>query len=181
MRIIKVVVLMIALTNTAFSQVKPALLPSDFVELQRGRCEGSCPIYAVRIYADGRIAWTGISGVRSPGKATARISANEATSLIREFRAKGFWDLRDEYPGGIDGPTAVVILHEGKAEKRVSDAGHAPTWLQILENRVDKAANTDKWIHESLPTSPIRTRPSSSRTLIKNIVREDNEPMSGTN
>src|SRR5947209_16055953 len=33
--------------------------PSDFVELQRTSCFGSCPVYTVRIHADGLVNWRG--------------------------------------------------------------------------------------------------------------------------
>jgi hypothetical protein len=131
----------------AASLSSQAALRDDFVELQRTRCNGTCPAYSVRVYADGRVNWDGKYAVRVRGTASARISTKLAQELLENLRAGGFWDLRDEYRRRFeDTPGAVVILHIGKREKRVIDNGTAPTWLQLLENKIDTVANTQRWI-----------------------------------
>jgi hypothetical protein len=124
-----------------------ALLRDDFVELQRTRCDGVCPAYSVRVYADGRVRWDGKYAVRVSGTADAHVSAKLAQELLEKLRAGGFCDLRDKYLSNSKGPSrAVVILHIGKREKRVIDNGTAPIWVQLLENKIDTVANTQRWI-----------------------------------
>ncbi len=47
--------------------------PGDYVELQRGPCFGSCPVYSLRIYADGRVNWKGEQNVQVAGEQTAAV------------------------------------------------------------------------------------------------------------
>jgi len=152
------ILLMLMMEKSSLSQAA-SLRRTDFVELQRTSCEGSCPVYSVRIYADGRVLWDGLRAVKVSGNATARVAPAQARKLIEQFRTGGFWDLRDNYLASTtDLPGAITILHIGKREKRVVDGGPGPVWFQILGLHVDSLANTHQWID---PDKPPRKLPNS--------------------
>ena len=117
---------------------------NDFVELQRTECLGSCPVYTVRIFADGRVVWKGKSAVKVRGDATSHVALAEASKLIEKFIASGFWDLPDPHGrSSVDGPSSITTLHVGKRERRYP--GISPIWVELLGLKVDSLANTKQW------------------------------------
>ena len=125
------------------------LSAGDYVELQRTQCFGSCPVYKVRVYADGQIAWSGTRHVQVVGERTGQITSEAARALIDQFRAAGFWNLCQSYTRMVtDLPTAIAVVHVANSEKSVSDrAQGAPDWLRDLDRTVDAVADTHAWIH----------------------------------
>jgi hypothetical protein len=125
------------------------LSAGDYVELQRTQCFGSCPVYKVRVYADGQVAWSGTGHVQVVGEKTGQITSEAARSLIDQFRAAGFWNLCQSYTRMVtDFPTAIAVVHVANSEKSVSDrAQGAPDWLRELDRTVDAVADTYAWIH----------------------------------
>ena len=118
--------------------------PNDFVELQRTSCFGACPVYTVRIRADGNV-----QGVVARQPVTANVSPADARALIDSLAANGFWYLCGRYAWpATDGPTTLTTLHIGDHEKRVSNYFNgAPRLLQEFEYEIDSLADTHRWIH----------------------------------
>jgi uncharacterized protein DUF6438/ankyrin repeat protein len=125
------------------------LASSDFVELHRGSCYGSCPGYTVRISADGSVAWLGQGSVHQQGRASAQIAAANAKALVEQFRSVEFWSLCEGYSQGItDLPTYETVVYIGGNAKRVSDyADSAPDFLRKLDLQLDTLADTHRWRH----------------------------------
>jgi hypothetical protein len=126
-----------------------ALLATDYVELQRTGCFGSCPTYTVRISADGQVSWHGDRWVRVNGPATATVNPADARALLERLRTNGFWELCDTYSTRVtDGATVSTTLHVGNHEKRVSDyLSKAPDSLRMFEREIDSLAGTHRWIN----------------------------------
>jgi len=133
--------------TTALPPMAPQ--PSDFVELQRTSCFGSCPVYTVQIHADGHVNWRGERSVRVVGEDTATIKPLDARALIEKFRTVGFWNLCSSYSAMVtDVPTVITTVRLADQEKRVSNYFNmAPSWLQPLEYEIDSVADTHRWIH----------------------------------
>src|SRR5437868_5071788 len=133
--------------TTALPPMAPQ--PSDFVELQRTSCFGSCPVYTVQIHADGHVNWRGKRSVRVVGEDTATIKPLDARALIEKFRTAGFWNLCSSYSAMVtDVPTVITTVRLADQEKRVSNYfSMAPSWLQPLEYEIDSVADTHRWIH----------------------------------
>jgi len=123
--------------------------PDDFVELRRSSCFGSCPVYTVRVSADGRITWQGERYVRVTGEETGSIEAATARALIEKFLAMDGWSLCSSYSVRVtDEATVTTTFHVGDREKRISDYFNtAPDWLRELEYGIDTLANTHRWVH----------------------------------
>jgi hypothetical protein len=139
----------IAAVSTAQNTAPPSISASDYLELERTTCFGSCPAYTVRIQADGQVTWKGVNYVKVVGNASARVPAVQARTLIEKAVANGFWDLNAGYSANVtDAPTYFTTLHIGTREKRVGDyASMAPKPLQDLETEIDSLANTYRWVH----------------------------------
>ncbi|HTA46158.1 MAG TPA: ankyrin repeat domain-containing protein [Bryobacteraceae bacterium] len=131
----------------------------DYVEVQRGRCFGSCAVYSVRVQADGQISWRGDEYVHVIGPAADQIAPEPVQVLLDNFRSAGFWSLCQSYTRAVsDVPTTITVVHLANTQKSVSDrADGAPDWLRELDLAVDTLADTHRWIHgdprqETLPS-----------------------------
>jgi len=123
--------------------------PQDFVELSRSGCYGTCPIYTVRISANGDVSWNSRMYVDAIGERRATIKAEDARVLLEQFRADRFWSLCGSYTQNItDSSTIETHVEIGGQSKTVSNyANSAPAWVAELEDAIDDAANTHRWRH----------------------------------
>lgn len=121
------------------------------IELSRTVCYGRCPAYSVTIQGDGKIHFDGESFVAIPGKHDAQIPTEAVKSLVRRFESARFFAVGDKYVASVtDNPTYTLTLTVGGKTKRVTDyVGEQvgmPLVITDLENAVDEAAGTERWI-----------------------------------
>jgi hypothetical protein len=126
--------------------------PSRFsIQLSRSGCYGTCPSYSVVVHGDGKIEFHGKRYVAIPGDYQARIAPEAAERLLERFRAADFFGFKDEYRAGVtDNPTYCLELVIGAKKKTIID--YVGTWVGMptsiseLEDAVDEAAGTDRWV-----------------------------------
>lgn len=138
------------------------------ITLERSGCFGSCPRYQVSIDGNGNVVFdTGPNsaelgfgdgpdystdtGVRVAGKYRAKIPAETVDDLIDEFQSADFFSLNDAYRSEVtDNPTYVVSIDTGNGTKSVvdyaGDRAGMPAAVTRIEEAIDKAARTDRWI-----------------------------------
>lgn len=121
-----------------------------WVELDRTMCTGrtgwyrpECDEYTVRVYADGRVQWDGLTNVTTLGEAEGRIEPHEAQRLI---------DATERRLPKL-GPLECAVDHTHKVGILVARPGAA----QVLRywgcgrpylaagRPIDQAAGTDRW------------------------------------
>jgi hypothetical protein len=134
-----------------------ACAQSPVITLQRTACFGTCPIYSVQIFADGRVLYDGAQFVQITGKRESSISPEAVQQLVRDFLAIDYFHLKDAYetyrnPDGsethiTDLSTTYTSLRLGNREKSVKDYAFAPDRLVRLEWEIDRVAGTHQWIH----------------------------------
>lgn len=126
-----------------------ALRDSDFVELQRGGCLGSCPVYSLRIQANGEVTWKGDYWVNTEGAASETVSSRRAKALIEEFRTPAIWSLCHCYSQMVtERPAYQTTISIGGTRKHVLDfANSAPEFLRRLDLQIDSLANSHLWRH----------------------------------
>ncbi len=133
--------------------------PDLLITLDRGGCEKRCAVYRLTVAARGDVTYEGRYYVRVGGIAHARIDAADVKSLWDAFQAIHFSDLDAEYgyttTDGCrsvlsDAPVATLTLTFGGRSKSVIHhhrcIGEIPAQLTALEDRVDRAAHTVRWI-----------------------------------
>jgi hypothetical protein len=143
-------------------------IPDDTViSLQRGNCEGGCPVYRVMIFANGDVIWQGRGRVSTIGVVLSRIERDHVRALIQQFQAIDYFHLDNIYgyrgtgcrSSAPDMPMVVTSLSSGGLSKIVSHhdgcVGDMSEKLTALENSIDKAVNTARWI----TGAPPRKRP----------------------
>jgi uncharacterized protein DUF6438 len=138
----------------------PITIPDDTViTLQRGNCEVmECPIYRVMIFADGDVIWQGRGRVARLGVALSRIDGDRIRALLQDFASIDYFHLDNIY--GFNGsgcrsmepytPTVITSLSMGGLSKILSHhegcVGEVSQKLKALENSIDRAADTARWI-----------------------------------
>jgi hypothetical protein len=126
--------------------------PTGFsMQLSRSGCYGTCPRYSVVVHGDGKVEFHGLHYVAIPGDYQARITPEAASRLLERFRAVGFFELKDTYRASVtDNPTYRLELVIGTKKKTIVD--YVGTWVGMpksiseLEDAVDEAAGTDRWV-----------------------------------
>ncbi len=141
------------------------IIPKDTViTLERTGCNGSCPIYKLRISADGSLAYDGQMYVKTKGIVRSTVSQEQLRQLISEFEKAKYFSLRDSYVAAPDGcptnwkdnPSAITSVQmEGKKksishyygcrEQGVNSLVY-PQELYKLESRIDEIVNSKQWI-----------------------------------
>lgn len=129
------------------------------ITLQRGACEKRCSVYKLAIFADGTLLYDGQSYVRKTGPVAATIPTSEVVRLVADFQAANYFAMKSQY--GYDGvadcssvesdaPVAITSVTAGSQSKSVIHhhrcRGAVPDQLTRLEDELDKAANTRRWI-----------------------------------
>jgi hypothetical protein len=138
------------------------------IELTRSACYGSCPDYKVSIDGAGNVVFSTreapadpVSGVHREfsfgrgvlveGVHRAKIDRATLDALIAQFRDAHFFGLKKEYFYSVtDNPTQVVRFASGPSEMTVTDyvgtAAGLPPAAKALEQAIDQAADTARWV-----------------------------------
>ncbi|WP_343715394.1 ankyrin repeat domain-containing protein [Inquilinus sp.] len=133
------------------------------VRLTRSACFGWCPAYAVAIAGDGSVTYDGVSSVAVSGRFQDRIAPAEVAALVAMFERADFFALKDEYIAEVtDSPFYSVSLAIDGRTKKITDyvgkmAG-MPAVVTELEDAVDRAAATAKWVKGTPETIPMLRR-----------------------
>ena len=99
--------------------------PSDrypvTVELSRGPCYGWFPRYSVRVRGNGSVEYTDYEFMRVLGKATAKLSTEQATTILQKLESVGFFGIEDRaFLWGWHTETIAVLVSAGGATHCVS-------------------------------------------------------------
>lgn len=144
-------------------------IPRDMLMLmQRGNCEGGCPVYRVAIFSNGDVVWQGTARVAKVGVLQSHLEPDQVRDLIDEFRSIDYLHLENiyDYRGkgcqstkpdmpivityfAINGESRTLTHHDGCV-------GDVSDKLNVLESKIDTVVNTAPWISGRLP--PKRAR-----------------------
>jgi hypothetical protein len=128
------------------------------IELSRGACFGTCPVYSVSIHGDGSVHFSGQKYVLIPGEHDAHLAPTAVMELVRQFEKARFFAAGDNYIARVtDNPTYKLTLTVAGQTKTVTDyVGEQvgmPLVITDLEKAVDDAAGTERWIKGNAESS----------------------------
>jgi len=138
----------------------------DRLTLERSACFGTCPVYRIVVFADGRVEYEGKKFVKTVGKQEKRLSSGEVSRLVAAIVAVDYLKLRDRYRSSEDGcpavwtdhPTVETSVQIGKTLKTVehyygckekdtdSPGATYPVGLEAFEDSVDQIVKTEEWV-----------------------------------
>jgi hypothetical protein len=135
-------------------------VPNDTViSLQRGNCEVmECPIYRLVIFANGDVIWQGRGRVAKVGVLQSRMELDRLQALIKDFQSIEYFNLENIYGFHSSGctswkpymPMVITSFSMGGLSKTLSHhagcVGEVSDKLSTLEDSIDRAANTARWI-----------------------------------
>jgi hypothetical protein len=118
--------------------------------MTRTGCFGSCPVFSVRIFADGQVRWHGERHVERLGRFVAQASPEWLASLWQAADTAGFFFLEPVYPAKgaprvPDLPLTILFLDDGQRRHEVVDNADAPLRLQRLERYVMEKLEELEW------------------------------------
>ena len=121
------------------------------IQLLRTVCYGRCPAYSVTVRGDGSVHFSGEKYVQIQGEHGAHITPAAVMELLRQFEKAVFFVAGDNYIARVtDNPTYKLTLTVAGQTKTVTDyVGEQVGMLLVitdLENAVDDAAGTERWI-----------------------------------
>jgi len=129
------------------------------IVLQRGACEQRCAVYRIVIFADGTVIYEGRYFVRRAGLVKSSIPSEALEKLANDLDSAGFFQLADNYGYGnkdqcqsfeAGEPGAILTLSYHGHSKTVLHnhgcAGSVPNRITDLEDKIDRAVGTAKWI-----------------------------------
>ncbi|CAN5294718.1 hypothetical protein BH10ACI1_BH10ACI1_01480 [soil metagenome] len=154
------------LNNAQTDLLQSQQIPKDLlITIERTGCNGSCPVYNLRIKADGSVSFEGIKYTETKGKAEGKISEDKIRQILKEFANANYFSLKDKYDGdncpqtAKDHPTVITSIQIGNKTKTVNhnrgcEENSAqpisfPPKLTEMENKIDEIVETKRWIEVS--------------------------------
>jgi hypothetical protein len=126
---------------------------SLLASIARGACYGTCAVYTLAVYRDGRVEYDGEDFVKTKGKATGTVTAEQLAALDKLFTDDHYLAYKSEYKNYdvTDNPSAVTSYHPaGATTTKTVDHYygdmHAPESLTNLEHQFDEIVKTERWI-----------------------------------
>lgn len=128
----------------------PAPVAERSITLDRTRCFGFCPDYAVTVHSDGRVVYDGRNFVGVTGRQTDTAAPEDVARLFALIDRANLYALRSEYRAHVtDMPSATLTLTEGDRSKSVLDyhgqAVGMPAIVTQIQEEVDRVARTARW------------------------------------
>jgi hypothetical protein len=125
------------------------------IRLERTACFGTCPVYSVTIFRDGRVRYEGREFVKAEGVRTRVVPTGEFKRIAAKVDEIGFSKLKSAYRASItDLPTTIVTVTRGSKSKRVEDYFGAPKRLHDLEQLIEHVANISRWVELGEEAAP---------------------------
>ena len=121
--------------------------------IDRGPCYGTCPIYTLTVYRDGKVEYVGKDFVKKKGKASGTVTAEQMAKLDKLFTDGKYLAYNNSYESydATDAPSAKTAYRPlgATTTKTVSHYYgdmHAPRSLSELEEAFDVVVKTDRFI-----------------------------------
>ena len=124
----------------------------DIIEMTKGPCFGTCPVYEFRIDGLGNATFKGTNFVTKEGEHSKQFSAAETNAIFDEFKTADFWSLEDEYTAPVtDLPTTWLSFYFMDRNKKIMCYYDMPVRLVNLIELVEAMAlSQDGWTGDSI-------------------------------
>lgn len=129
------------LASVGFAEAQP-----NKISLERTACFGTCPVYTLTVYSDGRVEYEGKDHVKEKGSRSSKIDEKLFLRLMKKVDEIGFFKLNDRYEGRVtDLPTRITTVTKDDVTKTVRNYYGGPKGLHDLEQLIDEVTNSARW------------------------------------
>lgn len=124
------------------------------IDYRRGACFGTCPIFSLKIYDNGRAIYTGKNFVEMIGTYYSNFSKSEIDEIFSTAENIGFFDMDSVYdnPHITDLPTVYCTLVKNGVAKQVNNRYNGPKELRKLYSIMDELILQHKWELSQTPS-----------------------------
>lgn len=112
--------------------------PADFIKLTKTACFGTCPVFDLTLYGDGRVLFHGSRYTKQSGQKIVQYGTGRFLEAMAELDMRGFSDFNSRYDRetckiwATDHPTVIV-------EMRASGQTKSITWYRGCRGIDDRA------------------------------------------
>src|SRR6266536_1209797 len=118
----------------------------ESISLQRGPCEGTCPVYAVTFEHDGTARWRGEHFVEPVGRFVGTVDATDFAKLADFVTGHAFFSWKDTLPDGTCTPDHSIEVRSSDGDKCVTQwDGSETREFRRLAAAIDRAAARIGW------------------------------------
>jgi hypothetical protein len=144
-------------TNAGQASAAEDVPPDTLITMERTACFGTCPMYKLSIYGDGRVVFEGEEYVKQKGRIESSITLDKVQKLLKEFKQIKYFDLKSQYTDKdcpqiwTDNPAAITSLRLNGKTKTVNHY-YGCQGLEILEKltelekKIDDTVDVDQWV-----------------------------------
>lgn len=123
-----------------------------FASIERTFCFGRCPVYKMKIYADGFVEYEGIQNMDMTGKYTTTIDKGQLSAILKQAEDIKFYEMEDRYDDEMimDLPsTTVTVVNDSGKLKSVFCRYNFPKRVNLLAEMFDNLLKSEKWVSET--------------------------------
>ncbi|MEO6774765.1 MAG: DUF6438 domain-containing protein [Kofleriaceae bacterium] len=121
--------------------------------IERGPCYGTCPVYSLTVYRDGKVEYVGKNYVKRIGEATGTVTGEQLAALDKLFTDGKYLAYKSSYTRyEMSDASSVTTAYRPLGATSTKNVDHyhgdmhAPESLTKLENGFDTIARSDRWI-----------------------------------
>lgn len=113
------------------------------IEMTKGACFGSCPVYSLKIYENGLMHYEGIKNVERLGLFAKQLSKAKLEKVKQAFLDNNFWYYRSIFKSEIpDAATVSLTYIRGGVRKTVLGKDNRPLKIKTIEDVLTNFANS---------------------------------------
>ncbi|MFD2721733.1 DUF6438 domain-containing protein [Hymenobacter monticola] len=111
---------------------------------ERTPCFGTCPVYTMQVYADGRVAYEGRHHVPLIGRKEFKLPAAAVADMLRQAKEAHFETFQEQYKSGVtDMPSTIVAIRQpdGTVKKVTAESAvpeNVQTYFTYLTTQFDQ-------------------------------------------
>ncbi len=123
------------------------------IEMSKGPCYGSCPVFTISVYEKGVVAYKGERHTEKLGLYIKVLKKGEYQKLVNAFAEANLWQYQDVYKSQIpDLQTVTLTYYEEGDIKTIVGKDGRPSVVLDLEQMLDEIAAQDGWEQKEKPT-----------------------------
>jgi len=122
------------------------------LEMSKGPCFGSCPIFTITIYDNGWATYKGKLYTEKLGLHVKKVGKGRLEEIKRELRLANLWQYQNIYRSSLPDLQSVTINYfENGRTKSITGKEGRPTSVKKIEAFLDKMAATTGWTEKESP------------------------------
>lgn len=145
------------------------------IEMSKGPCYGSCPVFTITVYDNGVVAYKGERHTNKLGLYVKILKNTEYQKILNAFKDANLWQFQDVYKSQIpDFQTVTMTYYEEGDIKTIVGKDGRPSKVVELEAMLDKLADSDDgWELKEKPTYGLPSNVTPDELIVQLVENVD--------